>query len=439
MSSISPVAQESWVRRYKRNGRAYGCYFGFYRFPGEPTSAQRRVNLETKDKRAAEQRLRRIVDDDHAVREGLRPAPDRVAASRRPLSEQLVDFEAQLAARELSAEYRRKIRERMPILSESCGWSVAGDMTRASFEAWRVDADLAAKTKNDYLDMARAFAGWLVDLKVLGENPLAGVKKARGRQRRPRRALTLEEAKALLVATPCPRRRMLYLLATSSGGRVGELLKLRWEDIDSSTCIVTFRGETSKNGRTQGVLVPRETIEELASYRAGGGDATDRVFPRGIGRHTFDDDLKRAGIAKKDGVGRAATLHGLRNTFNQLLQESGVSLRHAQHQMRHSDPRLTANTYLDPERLTIDESMALFPSLVGDSARSTAGVVAACHSVSPSDARTTHAEPAQLPVEKASCRRSTSYDAERRQPAKKWSRGDSNPRAETVSKPRLRV
>ncbi len=445
--SLSPLAAASWVHRHQRNGKPYGSWFGFYRFPDEGPDALRRVNLQTKDRRSAERKLRQLIEDEHAVREGLRPAPEKVAATSRPLTEYLKAFEADLAACELSRDYRRKFKQRLPKLFAACGWTRPVDISGASFEDWRAGSDLGPKTKNDYLDAARRFAAWLVDRGALESNPLANVRKAKKKQTRPRRPLTLDEARALIAATPCPRRAMLYELAVSSGGRLNELLTLRWADLDLEAGAVTFRGEHAKNGRTQLVPLPVGTVASLRAFRPVDALASDRIFDRGIGRHTFDEDLARAGIAKHDAENRAATFHGLRMTFNQLLQESGTPLRHAQHLMRHSDPRLTANNYLDPERLPVRESMSRFPALrsgdtvidTADTAKDTVETVAERRSVSSTDADRTRPDETETSEKTAGCHRLTSSDVKRRQPAEKWSRGDSNPRAGTVSTSRLRV
>jgi len=228
--TVSVLAAEAWVHRHARKGKAYGNYFGYYRFPDEPPANRRRVNLGTRDKRVAEQKLRRIIEDDHAVREGLKPAPQVIEESQRPLGEHLKRFLADKESRGLSRDYVRKLRQRLPKLFDACGWTRAADITRASFLEWRASVKgCGPKTKNDYLDHASGFCGWLVELGVLASNPLAGIPKAKvaGNQTRPRRPLTEAEAQRLVRCTPCQRRKLLYRLALLTGGREGELLDLQ--------------------------------------------------------------------------------------------------------------------------------------------------------------------------------------------------------------------
>ena len=50
--------------------------------------------------------------------------------------------------------------------------------------------------------------------------------------RRPRRSLSVDEARALLKAAQDERLEALYVLALNVGPRIGEALALRWQDVD---------------------------------------------------------------------------------------------------------------------------------------------------------------------------------------------------------------
>ncbi len=46
------------------------------------------------------------------------------------------------------------------------------------------------------------------------------------------RTLSGEQARALIEAAPGSRLGTLYIVALASGARLGELLALRWQDVD---------------------------------------------------------------------------------------------------------------------------------------------------------------------------------------------------------------
>ena len=72
-------------------------------------------------------------------------------------------------------------------------------------------------------------------------------------------------------------------------------------------------------------------------------------------------DLERAGIPYADAQGRVMDFHSLGVTFVTNLSRAGVSLTTAQKLARHSDPKLTANTYT---RLDIDDLAGAVESLL---------------------------------------------------------------------------
>jgi integrase len=71
----------------------------------------------------------------------------------------------------------------------------------------------------------------------------------------------------------------------------------------------------------------------------------ERLIPHAPLLRAFDEDLKYAGIAKKDDRKRTVDIHSLRHTFGTLLARSGVAPRTAMDLMRHADIRLTTAIY----------------------------------------------------------------------------------------------
>jgi len=77
----------------------------------------------------------------------------------------------------------------------------------------------------------------------------------------------------------------------------------------------------------------------------------------------LDRDLKLAGIAKRDELGRTVDVHALRHCFGTLLSRSGVAPRTAQAAMRHSTIDLTMNVYTDPRLLDLHQAVESLPAL----------------------------------------------------------------------------
>ncbi|MBU6400301.1 MAG: hypothetical protein KGS61_08280 [Verrucomicrobia bacterium] len=89
----------------------------------------------------------------------------------------------------------------MKRLSEECGWKYLRQVTADSFEAWRKkQANLAARTVNEYQNTASLFLNWLAR-KGCAENLLRSVVKVstKGNKTYERRAFSLAEVERLLA------------------------------------------------------------------------------------------------------------------------------------------------------------------------------------------------------------------------------------------------
>ena len=125
----------------------------------------------------------------------------------------------------------------------------------------------------------------------------------------------------------------------------------------ASTCRsphIDLRAQITKN-KTGTVIPLRAALVELLRPYVEERPAAARLFdiPVDINRR-FDADCRRAGIPKIDDRGRVrSTSTALRKSFNTWLAVSGVPLTNAQRLMRHSDPKLTANAYIDARILDL--------------------------------------------------------------------------------------
>ncbi len=194
--------------------------------------------------------------------------------------------------------------------------------------------------------------GWVV------ANPCTLVDKPRVSESNPDiRFLEPEEVEAVLRGVPDDDlgrvERRMYLAATMTGMRQGELLALRWRDVDWSARRVRVRrnyvrGEfgTPKSKRSSR-SVP------LADRLAG---ELDRLHQETHYRH--DDDLvfahphtgkpidrswllKRFKAALKRGEVRPVRFHDLRHTFGTRMAAQGVPMRALQEMMGHRDFKTT--------------------------------------------------------------------------------------------------
>ncbi len=146
-----------------------------------------------------------------------------------------------------------------------------------------------------------------------------------------------------------------------TGMRRGEMIALRWEDIDFDRSKITIRrakvrGKVTvpKNGRAREVPLSPELADVLHNlaetrHRREGFADPGWVFLSTQGRQLMERNFNRsftrlttAGAKEKV---RPLNLHCCRHTFATLALESGRSIKWVAEILGHSDPTLTLRTY----------------------------------------------------------------------------------------------
>ena len=113
---------------------------------------------------------------------------------------------------------------------------------------------------NRTIEILRHMMNWAVGREYLDRTPFRRgtetlIRKLREDNQRRRRISEAEEAQLLAVAPPF--LRSMIVAALDTGMRQGEMLSLRFKDIDLARGLITLRGETTKSRRTR--LVPMAT------------------------------------------------------------------------------------------------------------------------------------------------------------------------------------
>ena len=180
-----------------------------------------------------------------------------------------------------------------------------------------------------------------------------------------------EEGRAFLDAAREDRLEALYVVAVTVGLRRGELLGLRWTDLelDGEPKLrvgrqlqrmrdgLGRRFVAPKGGKGRKIRLPARTVEALKAHRAhraetrlkagslyqdGGlvfaSEIGTPLEPSNIDRRSFKSLLKKARLPD-------IRFHDLRHTCATVLLSQGVNPKFVQELLGHADIKLTLGTY----------------------------------------------------------------------------------------------
>jgi site-specific recombinase XerD len=238
------------------------------------------------------------------------------------------------------------------------------------FEPYVWQSDISAASRCKRYRHVRVFVNWARQNDHLTSNPISGLKKPKEEQKEPA-FLSPEDLETLLevteqhgettedVAGRTPDVRWLIdtiKIAVSTGLRRGELVNLRWADIDFSAEFVTVRNREdfrAKSGHERRVPLAGDALDVLQERhherdphdsdpviidREGEPVKPDRITKR------FKDMVEEAGLDDR------LHFHSLRHTCASWLSMKGVPLRVIQSIMGHSEISVTERySHLQPE------------------------------------------------------------------------------------------
>ncbi len=207
------------------------------------------------------------------------------------------------------------------------------------------------KSINSLLNCLFDFA---VESGVLDVNPLPKLKAPQLKQRVARKKslaekpLSEEELKKVLNAIKCENTKQAIKLASFTGLRTGELLGLKWSDVDFKNNKLQIKrakndlGEivelkTHSSYRDVLLVTPaQEALKELRNLNDS--EFVINTSRRKLRKH-FASALRRSGISGK------RTVYNTRHTYASMMLSRGVNIAFISRQLGHSDVATTAKYY----------------------------------------------------------------------------------------------
>ncbi|MEX0750245.1 MAG: site-specific integrase, partial [Dehalococcoidia bacterium] len=201
--------------------------------------------------------------------------------------------------------------------------------------------------------------------------------------------LSARQASALLAAAEGSRLEALYVMALTTGMRQGELLGLRWKDVDLDRASIQIRGtmqatkdglrfaETKTRGSRRHVLLPARTVEAIRRHRVAqkeerlrigaAWEDNELVFANEVGKpiaagnllkRSFEPLLKNAGLPRM-------RFHDLRHSAATLLLEQGIHAKIVQEMLGHTRISTTLDLYSHVTPTMQRQAADAFDALLG--------------------------------------------------------------------------
>lgn len=311
------------MRIYQRNGK--GVWYIDYSFNGR--RVRRKVGTSKKMAQAVLKDIEvRIIKGDFLGVSG----PKKLLFDK--LCEEYLNFSK---ANKASSSYRRDTISIKNLL-RSFSIRLLSTITASDLEHYKINRirEVSAATVNRELSCIKHMLNKAVHWGYLSQNPLRDVKDFK---EPPARVRYLTDVEIEILLNCCYGHiKSIVIVALTTGMRKGEILNLKWQDIDLRNRVITIRDTKNNESRT---IHMNETLYEM--LRSLGPEIGEQyVFvkedgkPFGDIRTGFRAALRRAGI-------KNFRFHDLRHTFASKLVMNGVDIRTVQTLLGHKDITMT--------------------------------------------------------------------------------------------------
>jgi len=228
------------------------------------------------------------------------------------------------------------------------------------FKRQSLEKDVTPATLKKLFVTLTGILNYAVRVRYIDHNPAIYVERPKAKSlhndQEGMNILRPEEIRALLDAAASEKDRVLFMTAVLTGMREGELLGLKWDDLDWHNGQIQVRRTynhtrfyepKTKTSKRKIDLAP-ELIQRLKEWKLAcpPGDL-NLVFPTSTGtpedamnmlKRQFLPALRRAGLPRM-------RFHDLRHTYASLLIDQGEHPKYIQTQMGHSSINVTMDVY----------------------------------------------------------------------------------------------
>ena len=318
----------------KLNGEYKKCGTWVVELFDEANRWQSIVYRDVRSRRDAEKRLALLIGDRER---GILRLPRR---RNMPTLAEYCEQYLESARNDKENTFRCKKRA-VKALTKYLGNYKLDRLTKFIIEKFRINRkendSVKGNTLNSDIDILCNIFNRALDEGIIDKNPCYKIKRLRVEQQRDR-VLTGEEIANILDKLK-GKDRLMVLIGLFGGLRLGEVLALKWSNIDFGKDVITF--VQTKTGKLMSVPISNFLIQELKEYKEN--FTGERLFDNeGVNRTlVVRYSVHFSKLFKKLGIDRF-TYHNLRHCFGSFQSDSGADAFTTQSLLGHSNLSQTA-------------------------------------------------------------------------------------------------
>ena len=216
---------------------------------------------------------------------------------------------------------------------------------------------LSPKTVRNLNQIISSAMKLAMDQRLIPKNPADGCALPKV-EHKEMKTLPVEQLNAFLMEAKKTGTFEMYYIDLATGLRRGELLGLKWQDVDLNNGIIHVRRQVGRiNGKVQeaplktknayrNISIGSDAVSILSEKKKKDGNFSEYVFPSPTGGPMSPDSvlkmlhrvLERAGLPE-------IRFHDLRHTFATLALQNGVDIKTVSGMLGHFSAGFTLDTY----------------------------------------------------------------------------------------------
>lgn len=231
--------------------------------------------------------------------------------------------------------------------------------------------NLKGSTVRKMYNILNKYFNDMVRSRQLSYNPCSGIIEKPSESNKKATVFDRKELMEFLkFAETHTRYAFAFWLAANTGMRRGEILALRWSDVDfendtirihrrvikakSGTKDYVQEGTKTSDGRRILIsekmkehMLRHKEVQQLERTMSKNYEDNDLLICTQDGKYVLTDNLSKAfsRTLKASGIKRTLSLHSLRHTHATLMLEAGVPMKAVSERLGHSNFNITMNVY----------------------------------------------------------------------------------------------